>query len=141
MRGVRCGLVGRLRPDNMGYSGIFWDICSLMLFRKAPPQTEGRRNADLLIKTWLVRVDATRERLDDSGDNCETVGEGVSCVVCRWRSRTSGGDTSPDMPRIRYDMRWRGLKCDRISDDRIFRFRSIAGAGGGFRAGAIKFKY
>ncbi len=35
----------------MGYSGIVWDIWSLMFFRKDPPQTEGRRDADLRIKT------------------------------------------------------------------------------------------
>ena len=41
----------RIMWDNVGYYGIFWDIWSLMFFWKAPPQTEGRRNADLLIKT------------------------------------------------------------------------------------------
>ena len=37
--------------DILGYSGIFWDIWSRMFFQKDPPQTEGRRDADLLIKT------------------------------------------------------------------------------------------
>ena len=40
----------RIMWDIMGYSGIFWDIRGGMFFRKDSPQTEGRRDADPLIK-------------------------------------------------------------------------------------------
>ena len=46
-----CVGYARIMWDILGYSGIFWDIWSLMFFQKDPPQTEGRRDADLLIKT------------------------------------------------------------------------------------------
>ena len=51
---VHCGLSRRLRPevrimwDILGYSGIFWDIWSLMFFRKDPPQTDEKEGVTLI---------------------------------------------------------------------------------------------
>lgn len=47
--GIQCSSAAAL--DILGYSGIYWDILVRMFCQKDSPQTEGRRHADLLIKT------------------------------------------------------------------------------------------
>ena len=55
--GVRCVVLTYTADWCVGYARIMWDILgyygiwSLMFFRKDPPQTEGRRDADPRIKT------------------------------------------------------------------------------------------
>ena len=62
-------------PDNVGYSGIFWDIWSLMFFRKDPPQTERRRNADHRIKTEPEQGGAEGNTCLEEGEEGEDGGD------------------------------------------------------------------
>ena len=62
---ARCvkGLGRRLRPGNVGYSGIFWDILGYMepyVFSEESSQTEGRRHAHPRIKSSPGCVETVR---------------------------------------------------------------------------------